>query len=123
MRSFAEKDEGASYTARLSEELMSAQRVRRVVLTPGQMVKELRQKKRWTQAILAEITDMAVSNISNIESGRSRLGEDRAILLAKALGVKPEFLLFPNGFEREDLKSRLTEIQKRIEKLQEKMAA
>lgn len=98
-------------------------RTRRTVLTPGQVVRELRQKKGWTQAVLAQITDMAVSNISNIESGRSRLGEDRAILLAAALGVKPEFLLFPNGFEREDLKDRLKEIQRRIKKLHGEEAA
>lgn len=102
---------------------MSKQRIKRAVLTPGEVVRELRQKKGWTQAILAEITDMAVSNLSNIESGRSRLGEDRAILLAQALGVGPAFLLFPNGFEREDLKPRLKEIQKRVKKLQGDVAA
>ena len=87
-------------------------------MTPGQVVRELRQMKGWSQAILSQITDIAVSNISNIESGRSRLGEDRAILLAEALGVKPELLLFPNGFEREELKQRLNEIQKRVRKLE-----
>jgi transcriptional regulator with XRE-family HTH domain len=102
---------------------MNQQRVKKAVLTPGEVVRELRQKKGWTQAILAEITDMAVSNLSNIESGRSRLGEDRAILLGAALGVRPEFLLFPNGFEREDLKPRLKEIQKRIRKLHGDLAA
>lgn len=86
----------------------------RYVLNPGQVVKELRQKKGWTQKILSEITGMAVSNISNIESGRSNLGEERAILLAEALGVKPEFILFPNGFEREDLQSKLSEIRAKV---------
>ena len=102
---------------------MNHRRARRAVLTPGEVVKELRKKKGWTQAVLAKITDMAVSNLSNIESGRSRLGEDRAILLAEALGVRPEFLLFPNGFEREDLKARRREIQKRIKKLHGDIAA
>lgn len=54
---------------------------------------------------------MAVANISNIESGRSNLGEERAILLAEAFGVKPEFILFPNGFEREDLRSKIEAIR------------
>lgn len=88
-----------------------------VKLTPGQVVKELREKKEWTQAILSDLTGIAVSNISNIENDRSRLGEDRAIILAAALEVKPEFLLFPNGFEREDLKPRLTKIRKKLAKL------
>lgn len=102
---------------------MNKQRVMRVELTPGQVVRELRSKKGWTQAILAKISGMAVSNLSNIESGRSRLGEDRAILLAEALGVRPELLLFPNGFEREDLKPRLMEIKKRVKKLEGEEAA
>jgi transcriptional regulator with XRE-family HTH domain len=67
----------------------------------------LRKKKGWTQAVLADITGIAVANISNIENGRSRLGEDRAIFIAEALGVKPEFLLFPNGYRRENLKERI----------------
>ena len=94
-------------------------RRRHVILTPGEVVRELRQKKGWTQSILATITDMAVSNISNIERGRSRLGEDRAILLAKAFGVRPDFILFPNGFERKDLAPRLREIEKRVKEIEQ----
>ena len=102
---------------------MSFKRKRGVVLTPGEVVKELRLKKGWTQKVLSEIVDIAVSNLSNIEHNRSRLGEDRAILLAEALGVKPEFLLFPNGFEREDLKPRLRKIRKKLLKVKGKTAA
>jgi len=88
----------------------------RYVLSHGEVVKELRLKKGWTQKILSEITEMAVANISNIESGRSNLGEERAILLAEAFGVKPEFILFPNGFEREDLKLKLDSIRSKVRK-------
>lgn len=90
----------------------------RVRLTPSQVIKELRLKKGWTQAVLSQITGIAVTNISNMESGRSRLGEDRAIILAHALGVNPEFILFPNGFEREDLKPRLALIAKRLKTIE-----
>ena len=89
----------------------------RVNLTPGSVVRELRQKKGWTQKTLSDITGMAVTNISNIESGRSRLGDDRAILIAEALGVRPEFILFPNGFERADLGPKLKAIRKKLEEL------
>ena len=102
---------------------MASKRVKRAVLSPGQVLKELRKRKGWTQAILAKITGIAVSNLSNMESGRSRLGEDRAILLAQALGIRPEFLLFPNGFERADLRDRLKEIQKRAKKMEGEVAA
>lgn len=94
-------------------------RIRRIELTPGQVVKELRKKHGWTQAILSDLTGIAVSNISNIENGRSRLGEDRAILLATALEVKPEFILFPNGFEKPELKSKVKQIKKKLEKLKD----
>jgi transcriptional regulator with XRE-family HTH domain len=103
--------------------MMKQKRLKHVILSPGQVVKELRKNKGWTLALLSEITGIAVSNLSNLESGRSRLGEDRAILLAEALGVKPEFLLFPNGFEREDLKLKLKQIQNRIKKLVGDVAA
>ena len=96
---------------------MTSLRKKRVFLTPGEVVKELRLKKGWSQAVLSEVVDMAVSNISNIERNRSRLGEDRAIILAEALEVKPELLLFPNGFEREDLKPKLRKVRKNLAKM------
>lgn len=86
----------------------------RYKLKPSEVVKELRLKKGWTQKVLSEITGMAIANISNIESGRSNLGDERAILLAEAFGVKPEFILFPNGFEREDLLPKLEAIRAKV---------
>lgn len=94
-----------------------SKRKSRIKLTPAQVVRELRLKKGWTQKDISLITGIAIANISNIENGRSRLGEDRAILIARALGVGPEFILFPNGFEREELKPRLLLIDKRLKRL------
>lgn len=88
----------------------------RYILSPGEVVKELRLKKGWTQKTLSEITGMAVANISNIESGRSNLGEERSILLAAAFSVKPEFILFPNGFEREELRSKIEAIRAKVKR-------
>ncbi|MBF0106401.1 MAG: helix-turn-helix transcriptional regulator [Deltaproteobacteria bacterium] len=100
---------------------MARARKTRTSLTPGQIVRELRQKKGWSQAVLSEITDIAVSNISNIESGRSQLGADRAILLAEAFGVKPEFILFPNGYLRDSLKEKLKAIRKKADHIENTM--
>ena len=96
--------------------MKATKRKRRITFTPGELVKELRQRTGWTQKELGEVVGMASTNISNIENGKTRLGEDRAILLAEALGVSPETLLFPNGYEREDLKDKLAEIRKRKKK-------
>lgn len=90
----------------------------RTKLTPADVVRELRLKKDWTQGDLSKITGIAVANISNIENGHSRLGEDRAILIARALGVKPEFILFPNGFERKELLPKLRMIDKRLKRFE-----
>ena len=73
-------------------------------LTQSQVVKELREKNGWTQTTLSELTGIAVSKISNIENGKSRLEEDKASLIATAFGVKPEFILFPNRCEKQEKK-------------------
>lgn len=95
----------------------------RTRLTPGTMVRALRELKGWTQAQLGELVDMKVSNISSIENDRSRLGEDRAILLGLAFGVTPETILFPENFEREDLKPRIKKIKRRLEHMEGEDAA
>jgi transcriptional regulator with XRE-family HTH domain len=97
---------------------MTRQRKKHTILTPGEVVRELRTKKEWTQTVLSEITGIAITNLSNIETGRSQLGEERAILLAEAFGVKPQFILFPNGFERPKLKAKLEAIRKRLKMIE-----
>lgn len=94
-----------------------------IILSPGEVIKELREKKGWTQSTLSKISGIAVTNLSNIERGKSRLSEDRAIILAASLGVHPQFILFPNGFEREDLKGKLKEIRKRKKQIEGNVAA
>ena len=77
--------------------------ITRAVLTPSQDGKVLRAANGWAQAVPADTTGIAVLNIFNIESRRSKLYEDRAILLAEDFGDNPEIVLFPIIFERGDL--------------------
>ncbi len=93
------------------------------ILSPGEVIKELREKKGWTQATLSQVSGIAVANISNIERGKSRLSEDRAIILAASFGIHPQIILFPNGFERADLKTKLKEIRKRKKLIEGDLAA
>jgi transcriptional regulator with XRE-family HTH domain len=86
-------------------------------LSPGEVLKKLRLRKGWTQKELAALTGIAETNLSNIERGNARLGEDRAIFLAEALGVRPERLLFPKGFEREDLVPRIRKIKRHVKQM------
>lgn len=66
------------------------------LLTPGEMLKILRELQELSQEQLAEITGVSQSNISALESGAKKMGRERAVLLAKALKVHPGVLLFPD---------------------------
>ena len=65
-------------------------------VTPGEMLKTLRELQGFSQKELADITDMSQSNISAIETNTRNIGRDRALILAKALKVHPAVILFPN---------------------------
>ena len=67
-----------------------------VEMTPGEMLATIRNLQGLSQNQLAELTGMNQSNISNMESGRQKIGRERALVLAKALRVHPAVILFPN---------------------------
>lgn len=54
----------------------------------GSRIKELREKRGFTQFKLAEILDMEASNLSKIERGVQIPKEESLINIAKALQVK-----------------------------------
>ena len=65
-----------------------------ILLSPGEMVRELRTLKELSQLDLASITGISQTNISAIENGRVKIGKERAITLAKALNVHPASIMF-----------------------------
>ncbi len=65
-----------------------------ILMTPGEMVRELRELKGWSQLDLAAETGISQTNISAIENGRVQLGKERAIVLAEALSVHPASIMF-----------------------------
>jgi transcriptional regulator with XRE-family HTH domain len=65
-----------------------------VVVSPGEMVRELRELKGWSQSDLAKKTGISQTNISAIENGRVEIGKQRAIILAHALDVHPASIMF-----------------------------
>ena len=67
-----------------------------VSMTPGEMLASLRNLQELTQSDLARMTGMTQANISNMESDRQQIGRDRALVLAKALKVRPAVIMFPN---------------------------
>lgn len=67
-----------------------------VVITPGEMLRAVRELQELTQSELSMLTGIAQSNLSALETGARELGRERALVLAKALKVHPAVLLFPD---------------------------
>lgn len=65
-----------------------------IILTPGEMIRELRELKDWSQLDLAKKTGISQTNISAIENGRVEIGKQRAIIIAQALHVHPASIMF-----------------------------
>lgn len=76
------------------KEFVRAKVNRRV--TPGEMLRTLRELQAFTQKNLADQTGISQSNISAMENNMSQIGRDRALALAKALKVHPAVILFPD---------------------------
>ena len=65
-------------------------------ITPGEMLKTLKELQELNQKELAEITAIPQSNISAMETNARSIGRERAIILAQALKVHPAVILFPD---------------------------
>lgn len=63
--------------------------------TFGQRVRAARQSRGWNQAQLAEAIGLDPSNISRLESGRSRLSLAQAVQVASVLGIGLDTLIEP----------------------------
>jgi transcriptional regulator with XRE-family HTH domain len=74
----------------------------RANLTPGQMLKTIRELQEMTQVQLAEASGIDQSVISAMEHGRVAIGADRARKLARALRVHPAVILFPDWSTEDD---------------------
>lgn len=67
-----------------------------ISITPGEMLKTLRELQGLSQKQLSEITGMSQSNISALETNIRNIGRDRALVLAKTLKVHSAVILFPD---------------------------
>ena len=65
-----------------------------IAMNPGEMIRELREMKEWSQLDLAAATGISQTNISAIENGRVEIGKARAIKIAEALHVHPASIMF-----------------------------
>jgi transcriptional regulator with XRE-family HTH domain len=64
-------------------------------LTTGEVIRMLRELKGWTQAELAKWSGISATNISLLENERVEIGKKRVVQIAKAFGVHPAMIMFP----------------------------
>ena len=67
-----------------------------LTISPGEMLRTLRELQELSQKELSDLTGIPQSNISAIESNHRQLGRERALLFARALRVHPSVILFPD---------------------------
>jgi len=65
--------------------------------TIGTMIRAFRHGRGFTLKQMEELTGVSETNLSSIENDKIDLGVKRSILIAAALGVMPEDILFPKG--------------------------
>lgn len=65
-----------------------------IQMSPGEMIRTLRELKGWTQNDLASETGISQANISAIENDKVEIGKQRAIIIAEALNVHPASIMF-----------------------------
>jgi transcriptional regulator with XRE-family HTH domain len=87
--------------SRNSKEFVPAKR--HVALTTGEAIRMLRELKGWTQAELAKRSGISTTNISLLENAKVEIGKKRAEQIARALGVHPAIIMFPE-YERVGIK-------------------
>ena len=72
-------------------------------VTTGEAIRMLRELKLWTQEELAEKSGINAKNISLLENDKIDIGKKRAEMLAKAFGIHPAIIMFPE-YEAELIK-------------------
>ncbi len=78
--------------------------------TTGALLKAFRESFEISQNELAAITGIPQANLSAIENDRRDVGPEVALKLAAAIGVAPDIILYPGGYETEPT---FVEVQKR----------
>jgi len=74
---------------------MFAPATRHAELSSGEVIRMLRDLKGWTQEELAKRCGISPTNLSLLENDRVDIGKRRTEQLAKAFGVHPAIIMFP----------------------------
>lgn len=69
--------------------------------TTGELVKAWRVNFNVPQDVMAFTCGISQANLSAIENDRRDVGSRVALRLASFMGIAPDIILYPNGFEKE----------------------
>ena len=82
--------------------------------TSGQLIKAFRGNFEVAQDEMAYACRISQANLSAIENGRREVGPSVALKLSAFMGLSPELILYPNGYQSEP---EFIEVQKRKAKI------
>ena len=82
--------------------------------TPGHLIKAFRNSFEIPQDEMAYACGISQANLSAIENGRREVGPSVALRLAAFMGLSPEVILYPSGYQSE---REFLEVQKRKSKM------
>lgn len=69
--------------------------------TTGELIKAFRENFEIKQEDMAHACKISQANFSAIEQGRRDVGARLALRLAAFMGMSPDVVLYPNGYESE----------------------
>lgn len=69
--------------------------------TTGELIKAFRENFEIRQDDMAHACKISQANLSAIEQGRREVGAKLALRLAAFMGMSPDVVLYPNGYESE----------------------
>lgn len=64
-------------------------------LSSGEVIRMLRELKGWTREYLADHSGVSPTNLSLLENDRVDIGKKRTLQIARAFGVHPATIMFP----------------------------
>ncbi|MBE6966124.1 MAG: helix-turn-helix transcriptional regulator [Ruminococcaceae bacterium] len=73
----------------------------------GNRIKEIRLSKKWTQAYLAEMSEVEPSNISHIERAATKVSLPTLVNIANALGVTLDEIMVGSLIQRKHISSKI----------------
>lgn len=87
-----------------------------VATSTGELVKAWRTNFEIPQDQMSFACGISQANLSAIENGRREVGPRVALRFAAYMGLSPDIILYPNGFESEP---EFKEVEKRAKKLKD----